>query len=272
MNTEKFWLKDPKSLFCNMNLLPSGSNTISSNLNALTRLLLIITFVMYLCNYDNYLTILILGLLLIIIMYMYGPKENFIPDSRYYNNITEKQALQTGIRGFVPGYDSRPHVPPNQACWFDQNTDLLNAAYEITPPIQFSHDEAAKRSYMNAKYELDPLIPAEGFTQIWRNEPDMCGGFTMVPDPLTEFPVEQPELRGQCNYIVRSKIDHLPISQGQNDLISTRPVVEAAYMQNTIDFRNSIMGEHIDRFTRERKHNCPDMPLYRASAGSGGSI
>jgi hypothetical protein len=266
MNTEKFWLKDPKSLFCNMNIFLSKDNTISMNLNALTRILLITVFVMYLCNYKHYINVLILGLLFILLMYCYGPTENFKPD------ITEKQALQKGIRGFVPAYDSRPHVDPNQACWFDQNTDLLNAAYELTPPIQFSHDEAAKRSYMNAKYELEPLMPAQGFTQIWRNEPDMCGGFSMVPDPITEFPVEQHDLRGQCNYIVRSKIDHLPISQGQNDLISTRPFVEAAYMQNSVDFRESIMGEHIDRFNRERKHNCPDMPLYRAAAGSGGNI
>jgi hypothetical protein len=31
------------------------------------------------------------------------------------------------------------------------------------------------------------------------------------------------------------------------------------------------MNEHIDRFRRERQHNCPDMKLNAFSAGSGGS-
>ncbi len=267
-NSEKFWLNDPKALFKNWDIIPDSDMTNAERLNTLTRLLLVITAGMYFLGYDQYFTVFALGVLLIIILRSNQPREYFTPE------ITERQALDQGIRGFDPSYDSQPHVanPATDACWFDQGVSLINADYEITPKIQFNHDDAAKRSYMNAKYELEPLVEADGFTQIWRTEPGMCGGYSMVPDPLTTFPVDDPDTRGQCNYIVRSAIDHLPISQAQNGLISTRPVAEAAYLQAALDFRNSIMNEHIDRFRRERQHNCPDMKLGSVSAGSGGSI
>lgn len=265
-NNEKFWLDDPKALFSSWNVIPNSEMTNAERLNALTRLLLIITVGMYFLDYDQYLTVFFLGIMLIVILRSYLPREGFQPE------ITERQALDQGIRQFDPVYDSKPHVPTNSACWFDQGVSLINAAYEVTPNIQFNHDDAAKRSYMNAKYELTPLTDEDGFRQIWRDEPEYHGSYTMIPDPLTEFPVETGDARGQCNYIVRSKIDHLPVSQGQNDLISTRPMVEAAFNQSVLDYRNAIMNDHIDRFRRERQHNCPDMKLSTAGAGAGGSI
>lgn len=264
MSSEKFWLEEPCVLLQSWSIIPDSGMTNAERLNSLTRLLLIITAGMYLLGYENYFTVLALGLLLIIVLRS-QIKEGFV---------SERAALDSGIRSFDPTYDSRPHVrnPKTDACWFDQNTSLLNAKFEVTPNIQFNHDDAAKRSYMNTKYELTPLTPAEGFTQIWRTEPEMCGGYSMVPDPLTEFPVDEVPHRGQCNYIVRSTIDHLPISQAQNDLNSTRPIAEDAFSQSILDFRSSIMNAHLDRFRRERQHNCADMKLNTASAGSGGSI
>ena len=265
-NTEKFWLNDPKALFNSMDVLPTSEMTNAQRLNALTRLLLVITAGMYFLGYDQYFTVLALGILLI--LRSNQPREHFEP------HITEVQALDQGVRSFDPSYDAQPHVanPNTDACWFDQGVSLINTAYEVTPSIQFNHDDAAKRSYMNAKYELTPLTDTDGFRQIWRNEPDMCGGYSMVPDPLTTFPVDDPEAQGQCNYIVRSTIDHLPVSQAQNDLISTRPMAEQAFNDSVIAFRNGVMNDHIDRFRRERQHNCPDMKIGSVSAGAGGSI
>lgn len=263
---EKFWLNDPKALLSNLNVLPNNEMTNSERLNALTRLLFIIVIALYFLDYDQYSTVLILGLFLIIILRCNSQQENFQPE------ISEQRALDTGIRSFDPSFDSRPHGSIDKPCWFDENNGFINAAYEVTPLLQFNHYDDSKRSYMNTKYELTPLTDTDGFRQIWRNEPEMCGGYSMVPDPLTQFPVDDPSSQGQCNYIVRSKIDHLPISQAQNDLISTRPIAETAFNQSVLDFRSSIMNEHIDRFRRERQHNCPDMKLGSVSAGAGGTI
>lgn len=267
MNATKFWLDDPKSLFNSLDVIPNDAMTIPEKLNALTRLLIIVTIGLYIVGYTQAPYILLFGLLLIIAVRCYKSREEFS-----LTPVSNKQALDHGIRQYVPGYDSRPHEPPNNACWFDQNTDLLNAALEVTPPIQFNHDDAAKRSYTNAKYELTPLEDTNGFKEIWRSEPGMCGEFTMTSDPRVEFPVEADMSPGQCNYIVRSKIDHLPVSEAQNGLISTRAMAEQGYLDSVMSFRDGIMNEHIDRFNRERKHNCPDMKLLTTSAGGGGSI
>jgi hypothetical protein len=263
---EKFWMTDLKELFKNMRIIPSSEMTNVERLNSLTRLLIVVTIVMYILGYEHYMSVLILGLLLIIILRNNQPRENFSSD------ISDSRALKKGIRTFIPGYDSKPHVAPTKSCWFDQDVSLLNATYEVTPPIQFNHFDDSKRSYMNAKYELTPLTEAEGFTQIWRTEPDMCGGYSMVPDGNTISPLTQNDSVGQCNYIVRSGIDMLPISQAQNGLNSVRPIAEASYNQSVLDFRSSIMNEHVDRFRRERQHNCPDMKLNAFSAGSGSSV
>src|SRR3990172_9226201 len=153
------------------------------------------------------------------------------------------------------------------ACGIDPSRDRLNAAYEITLPIQFNHHDDSKRSYMNAKYELTPLTDTPGFKDIWRAEPEDCGEFSMPPEFVSPVSEIYP---GQCNYIVRSKVDHLPISQAQTNLIEARPIVEQSYSDDMLAFRSSIMNEHIDRFRRERQHNCADMRLNSFSAGSGG--
>jgi len=266
-NNEKFWLNDPKYLFSSTTIIPNCNMTNAERLNSITRLLFLTCLIMYVLGYEQYFNVFILGIILIVILNSYKPIENF------QSNITNSQALNKGIRGFIPGYDSKPHVPPNKSCWFNQDKGLLNAVYEITPKIQFNHFDDSKRSYMNAKYELNPLQETDGFTQIWRNEPDMCGGYSMVPDPLTISPITQEDApTGQCNYIVRSKIDHLRISPATNDLNSLRPMAEADFLQHSLDQRTAIMNEHIDRFRRERQHNCADMRLGSVSAGSGGTL
>jgi len=187
--------------------------------------------------------------------------------------ISEAKALETGIRRFDPIYDSHPHVAPNQACWFNQDVGLENAKNEIVLPIQFNHYDDAKRSYMNSGYEIIPQNVPPEFQAVWRNDPSMFGAYSMVPDINTEFPVEAAEsCQSQVNYIVRSKIDHLPASQQPNGLVATRAMAEQAYSQAVMDFRDGILNEHIDRFVRERQHNCPDMPLNRATAGGGNAV
>jgi len=258
-----FWLNDPKVLF-SIDIIPKSKMTTIERLNSITRLLIVITGVMYLLDYKNYMTILILGIFFIIIL-----------------NCNEQDRIQTQLQTLpqeqiLPQehFNGSSNIPlsekPEPQCWYASDTDLINATYEITPKIQFNHDDSAKRSYMNAKYELTPLVDTDGFKEIWRSEPGMCGGYTMVPDLEEQEEIEPP--MNQCNYIVRSKIDHLNIPQESNDLVSMRPIAEEAFNKATMDFRQGIMNDHIDRFRRERQHNCADMKLSTAGAGAGGNI
>lgn len=239
---EKFWVQDPLVLF-KLNIVPLASMNMIQKLNAATRLLVIVVIVLYILGYPEnyYLTLLGLGLTLIFIMYVNTKKEGFISDcGSEYNPILNR----------------------------------LNAAYEVTPPIQFNPFNDEKRSYMNTSKELNPLMDEPGFKEIWRAEPEMMGSYSMVPDPETVFPVSgvTDDHPSQEHYIVRSKVDHLNISQSHTDLYSTRSLAEADYNQSMVDFRQGIMNEHEDRFIRERKHGCPDMKLMSTTGGGGSSI
>lgn len=261
---EKFWANDPCYLFMNSTLIPQPGMSLNERLNAATRLLLVLCLVGFLLNIKYTLVVLIIGLIAIFVSKMTSPSsgEGF--------EVSEKQALDQGIRQFAPSYDTRPHGPMDKACWIEnEDLDILNAKLQRTPLIQYNHFDDEKRSYMNAKYELTPLTDTNGFKDIWRGEPEMCGSFDMPPNPHTQFPVYDPETRGECNYIVRSKIDHLPASQSPNGLVAVRAMAEQDYNDSAMKFRNAIMNDHIDYFRRERQHNCADMPLNGMAAGSG---
>jgi len=279
MSSQKFWVENPCELFSNFNVVPQNDMSVNEKLNTIARLVIVISGVLYIIqrttdskkhNY-NAMYILIGGLALTVAFkYMdTRQRENFASAA------SEERALANGVRSFDPSYDSFPQGPPNNMCWgADANTGILNAAYEITPNIQFNHYDDSKRSYMNAKYELNPLEQAEDFTQIWRNEPEWCGGYTMIPDERAEFPVEPEYEQGQPNYIVRSTVDTVPGigDQAFTNLHSIRAQAEAQFAESTMKFREGIMNEHIDRFRRERQHNCPGMKLSTGTAGAGGSI
>lgn len=236
---ERFWSDDPNVIFKSCNIIPTADMTDAERLNALTRLLIIVSVGLYFYGYDEYYTVLLGGMVLIILL----------------RSKSRHQEAFTPHRGGRPACDN---------CGLDSNQSHINAKYEVTPLLQFNHDNASKRSYTNAKYEVTPLDVPQPYREIWRNEPEFCGEYNMVPNPYTISPIGEIDTpTGQCHYITRSSIDHLPVSQTQTGLVSARPAVESAFMRDSLEFRNSIMGEHIDRFQRERQHNCTDIKVGR---------
>lgn len=104
----KFWVEDPCVLFRDLGrLLPTKEMTHSEKLNALTRLTLIVTGVMVIMNFDEWLYFL-LGALLIIVVLYYSKKsktEGFSVTPTY--NGTDFQ--QTTV---APLFAEEWHVPP----------------------------------------------------------------------------------------------------------------------------------------------------------------
>lgn len=66
---ERFWLEEPVSLFRSTTLIPQCGMTTAARLNALTRLVLLITLILYLFCVGRWWLFLLLGLLLVIILY-----------------------------------------------------------------------------------------------------------------------------------------------------------------------------------------------------------
>jgi len=246
---DKFWVTDINALFKNVEIIPTVDMSSNRKLNAITRLLLIAVGIMYFLGYDQFLTVLITGLIMILSTFYYGcggltsVKEGFSPK-----------------RGeIVSDGNGNCEVSP---------LARLNAKYEGTPFYEYNDDQASKRSYMNAKYEVTPLFVPSPFNELWRNEAEYCGEFTMIPDSytMTEDEYQDNLPKSQTHYITRNAIDLLP-SQNQfsgfSSLESARYEAESDFMTASTQFRENIMGEHMDRFQRERQHGCSDIKVGR---------
>ena len=109
-SVERFWLEEPISLFRNTSLVPQCGMTTGARLNALTRLILIITLILYLSKFGRWWLFLLLGLLLIIVLYYLDQQsqtnlavvENYVCYSRPSNVHPTKTRQVNPIPGFYP--------------------------------------------------------------------------------------------------------------------------------------------------------------------------
>lgn len=76
MSLEKFWTEDPCILVTNIKVLPTSEMSKDEKLNALTRLSLIISLILYYYKYEYWFTFLLISLLLIVLIKYAGKKDN----------------------------------------------------------------------------------------------------------------------------------------------------------------------------------------------------
>ena len=240
--TNPFWLNDPKVLLANCDIIPNQKMTNAERLNALTRLLIIITIGLYILGYDHYLTVLILGLLLIIVLRS-TQTENFQP--------------------------RRGNHDPCHTCGFDSRMAYINTKYETSPQNQFDHTNDGLRSYTHAHYKVIPQYVPAPYSEVWRKEPRWCQEFSQFPNTYNIIPEQkgspaayryiqdnfsQPE--NKCHYEDREWIDNTTTGMCAPQKESVMPAIQSAFMRDSTEFRNNIMGEIVDQFARERNHTC----------------
>lgn len=227
---KKFWLNDPAVLYENLEFIPTQSMTNAERMNALTRLLILVTIGLYYYGYDQYFNVFILGILLILILKGGNEeKENF-----------------SARRG---------NPDPCKSCGENSTLPYINTKYERTPMTQVSHVNYGNRSYNTAKYKVIPEYVPSPYSEVWRNEPRYCNEFISTPKPYTY--IEQPTEK--CNFEDRSWVENTP--SGISNLatrVKARPAIQSAFMRDSMEYRNNIMGEYIDQFDRQRQHNCVD--------------
>ena len=137
INPEKFWIQDPCILikhFCKFN--PFINSTFSNNLNAYTRLVIIITTVLFvITKSSNYIYLgLFLILIIIIIYYMFKP-EKFV--NTYFSN--EVDNLLTAEK-----------LPERTSNYFNTET-LVNNPLKNTPITDYDKSqEYSKATVSNA--------------------------------------------------------------------------------------------------------------------------
>ena len=239
---DQFWLNNPKVLFTTWDFIPTQKMTNSERLNALTRLLIIITVGMYFMGYDQYFTVLALGILLIIILRS-TQKEHFTPH--------------------------RGNHDPCHTCGFDSQLPYINSKYETSPQNQYSHVNDGLRSYTHAHHKVIPVDTPAPYREVWRKEPRWCNEFSQYPNTYNIIPeagkspaayhyvqqnFSQPE--NKCHYEDREWIENTPSGMCGPGKVSARPAIQSAFMRDSMEFRNNIMGEYEDQFARQRNHMC----------------
>lgn len=243
-SNDLFWIYNPAILFSNLDLLPSPNMSHSERLNSLTRLLLLITSIMYFMGYDEYFTVLMLGLLLIIIL----------------------KSIQDDNENFTP---RRGNHDPCHTCGFDSQLPYINTKYETSPIDQYNHTNDGLRSYTHAHFNVKPLDTPAPFRQIWRNESRWCNEYTQYPNTYNIIPqtygspladdymtktFSQPS--NKCNFDNQFWIDNTPSNNCDNRKFSVSPAIQSAFMRDSLNFRNNVMGDYIDQIQSQRNYKC----------------
>lgn len=246
---DPFWLNNPRVLFTNLTFIPTQEMTNAERLNALTRLLFIITASMYFMGYDQYFTVLALGVLLIIVLR------------------SSQDSASRPLEHFGP---HRGNHDPCHTCGFGSQLAYINTKYETSPQNQYTHVNDGLRSYTHAHYKVIPVDTPAPYRDVWRKESSWCNEFSQYPNTFNIIPkvgdtpaayryiqdtFSQPE--SKCHYEDRDWIDVTP-QGGCNRKVSAMPAIQSAFMRDSMEYRNNIMGDYIDQFSRQRNHMCSD--------------
>lgn len=98
---ERFWLEDPRLLVSNLRFLPGEDLTVHENLNAVTRLILLVSIVLAIAGWKHWLTFLLIAVVLIIFVYLSKLEdqkssiEHFNEDMDNFEFYKDKAVIQT---------------------------------------------------------------------------------------------------------------------------------------------------------------------------------
>lgn len=253
----RFWLDSPSELVSSLQLDPCKVDSTDEYYNVLTRLFLVVLVVLFVLDYhrDKLVYVAIFGLVAIAFMQRRSLMMNT-------SSATQQSASSTTEGTPIEEFGPHRGVFDCAVGQYSANP-AINAKYELTPQLYFEPDNASKRSYANAKFEVIPQYVPTPYSDVWRNEASDVNPYTMTPDPYTVSPsgpmVDEDTPESQANYITRSSIDVLPgVCPESGGLMSVRDSVESAWARDSLEFRNNLIGEHVDRFMRERQHGCAD--------------
>ena len=226
--SDPFWLNDPAVLIRTLDFLPNQKMTNAERLNALTRALLVVTAILALAGYKHALTVFVLGLVLILVL-----RTNESP---------KKENFQ-------------PHRGNHMYYGFDSSMPHINTRYEESPIQQYSHVNYGLRSYTNAKYKVIPIETPAPAREIWQNEPNSTyREYTQYPRPydVNYGPTPRRYFESEAH------VEQVPVTCYRQPRQSAMPAVESAFMRDSMEYRNNIMGQIVEFYEKQRQHNCVD--------------
>lgn len=189
MSSTEFWIKEPCVLFSNLAIFPTQEMTKNEKLNALTRLAILATIIMYFMKYEWWFTFLILALLIIVILaYTNNPdtpeKEDFTVTPTYMGTdltqTTVAPAYSSEQVVYPPAYDLYTEIP--QPDTFEQPLEPRYYPYGqyLTKTNLLPSDEyyvhlgcgntRNAREYVNSTFLRNDLAYRENSTRILKKK------------------------------------------------------------------------------------------------------
>ena len=92
-SSDSFWVQDICVLFTNFEIIPTGKMSRDEKLNAITRLAIIVSLIMYVLDYEHWFLVLVLSLFGIVLL-KYGGK-----DEAKYSNTKENFTITPTYQG-----------------------------------------------------------------------------------------------------------------------------------------------------------------------------
>jgi hypothetical protein len=238
---DPFWIDKPEILL-KCDIIPNENMTINERLNTLTRLLILICIFLYIIEYKYVYIIFIIGILLIFLL-----RKKYNTDGKKIENFTPRRGNHDVCKN----------------CGLDSHLAYINSKYETTPINQYSHDNYSDRSYTHAHYKVIPSDVPAPYRDVWQNESRWCNEFTQYPTSYTIISDDN----GFNNIPTRKCfqentfwIENNSSCNGNtiNKKYSAMPAIQSAFMTDSLEYRNNIMGDYIDQIERTRQHNCVD--------------
>ena len=147
-SNDLFWAKDPSVLFQNFAIFPTPDMTKNEKLNALTRLSIVVSMVMYFMEYQHWFIFLVLSLLVMVILAYAGEHEVFTTKKMGVDGHTS-DADEDKIEKFTvtptyvgtdfqqtvvsPTYSEEWHNPPPAYDLYTNTTSIHNPQTFETP-------------------------------------------------------------------------------------------------------------------------------------------
>ena len=226
MSDRIFLTENVCSLFSNLSVLPSKDMNKAEKLNALTRLVIVVSIVMYFCKYKWWSTFLIISLLIILVLYYYGNSQE----------------------GFMK--KSKPKKEEEQ----------YHSENEYSTPIDGVEHFSIVPTYTGTDFQQTIIAPT--FAEEWQIPPPAYDIYTQVPYPgessdTFETPL-QPQSYPYGQYLTRTNLlpsDEYYVHLGCGGARTAREYANSTFLRNDLAYRENMMRIYKKKLNRRFRSN-----------------
>lgn len=224
-SNDLFWAKDPGVLFQNFAIFPTPNMTKNEKLNALTRLAIVVSIIMYFMEYQHWFIFLVLSLLVIVILAYAGDSESF--------------ATKT----------MKSEETENEESDVDTENSIIEK-FTVTP------------TYVGTDFQQTVVSPT--YSEEWQNPPRAYDLYTNVPYPDNPDTFDTPMMPQSYPYgQYLTKTNLLPSDEYYTHLgcggpRTARNYINSTFLRNDLQFRDNMMRMYKKKLNRRFRQSNQD--------------